>query len=354
MPAKRPDPSETSRSEISGSVQRELFGFLDTKAHQLARMDESGVTLLKEVRRLIEAGGSGIRPILCVTAYQVCRGTPTSGIYRVAASFELLHSFALIHDDLLDGATIRRGAPTTVKQHSVGTAVLAGDMAFALSDELYFASGLDAAGLVRAFRHLADARLKALTGQYLELSVSPSKDPTLPSKVARLKTSSYSLVGPMLAGADLAGASAPTLAALGDFGDTLGEAYQLRDDLRILARTSDKDVASDLRNGRPTALISAVLGLVDPGQEQEVLGLWGNPQATETDIDTFVEIAEKAGVRESMDERIRSLVSEAKDSLRTCSPAEVNQDAFAMLNDLADHLSTDGLDHLDQRKRALE
>lgn len=340
------------QKEVVNSVDRELFAFFDSKFDELKKLDEAGTFLLNEVRRLVEAGGSRIRPILCVTSYEGCGGSPAPSIMRVAASFEVLHTFALIHDDLIDGGKLRRGAPTAVAEHSVTTALLSGDMAFALSDELYFGSGIEPVDLIRAFRHLAAARLQALTGQHLELTSTPSVDPDLPSKIARLKTSSYSLVAPLLVGAELAGASEHTLRSLKAFGETLGMAYQMRDDLRLLRGEAEKDVDSDLRNGRPTALISAVLRLAGDGQQELLTQIWGDPQSGANEIAIFIRIAEEVGAEASMEEDIDSLVSRAKDALHDCPPGEMSGTSLGMLNSLAERVSVPA-DRRDPMKGAL-
>ncbi|HVF12170.1 MAG TPA: polyprenyl synthetase family protein [Actinomycetota bacterium] len=320
-------------------VEQELLAFLDSKSDELRGLDEAGAALLAEVRRLIDAGGSRIRPVLCVTAYEGCGGSRTPSIMRVAASFELLHTFALIHDDLADGGRLRRGVPSTLAEHSAMTALLAGDMAFSLSDELYLESGADPAGLIRAFRHVAAARLQALTGQHLEQTSIPSADPELSNKIARLKTSSYSLVAPLSVGADLAGASEGTIKSLKDYGETLGVAYQMRDDLQLLSGAADKDVDSDLLNGRPTALISAALRLAGAVQLERLNQIWGDPESTATEIKTFVGIAKEVGAEASIQENVDSLVSRAKEALHYCPPGEMSENSIQVLNTLADRVS---------------
>lgn len=327
------------QKETALSVEQELLAFLDSKSDELQELDQAGAALLAEVRRLVDAGGSRIRPVLCVTAYEGCGGSPTPSIMRVAASFELLHTFALIHDDLADSGQLRRGVATTLAEHSATTALLAGDMAFSLSDELYFESGTDPAGLIRAFRHIAQARLQALTGQYLELTSIPSADPGLSNKIARLKTASYSLVGPLSVGADLAGASEQIMRSLKDYGDALGVAYQMRDDLQLLSGAADKDVDSDLLRGRPTALISAALRLAGAVQGERLNQIWGDPEATATEIETFVGIAKEVGTEASIKENIYSLVSRAKDALHYCPPGEMSENSLRVLNTLAERVS---------------
>lgn len=323
---------------MAAAVEQELLVFLDSKSDELKALDQAGAALLAEVRRLVDAGGSRVRPVLCVTAYEGFRGVPPQWILQVAASFELLHTFALIHDDLADRGLVRRGEATTSAEHSANTALLAGDMAFSLSDELYFGSAADPADLVRAFRHVAEARLQALTGQFLELTSVPTADAQLSNKIARLKTASYSLVAPLLVGADLAGASEQALASLRAFGELVGVAYQMRDDLKLLSGTADKDVHSDLLNGRPTALISTALRMAGGAERERMMQIWGNPRSTAAQLETFMQIARQMGTEARIKQDISSLASRAKDALHNCPPGEMNETGLHVLNNLADRI----------------
>jgi geranylgeranyl diphosphate synthase type I len=167
-------------------------------------------------------------------------------IVRVAAALELLHTMALIHDDLIDAATERRGVPTTAPQlagEALGRgfaadaarfgsagAVLAGDLAAVLADRLMLTSGFEPGALVRGLGPYHEMRLDMAAGELLDVAGLASHG-DVAVRAARLKGGSYTVEGPLLVGAALVGGDARVQRALRSYGRPLGEAFQLRDDL---------------------------------------------------------------------------------------------------------------------------
>lgn len=204
-----------------------LHQFLETSSAQLGLRDPAASLLVDEITRLVMSGGKRLRPALCCTAFFGCGGGDAA-IFKVGASLELLHTFALIHDDVMDLAAARRGSESTPLRLGEVTAILAGDLALVLSDQLFWTSGFDPALLTAASLHLYEAKLDALAGQHLDTSAAGEKDH---AKVAKLKTASYTFVGPLLVGASLAAAAPSVIEGLRGFGLLAGEAFQLSNDL---------------------------------------------------------------------------------------------------------------------------
>ena len=168
-------------------------------------------------------------------------------IARAAAAMELLHTMALIHDDLMDeaaerrdvaataphlaGEALRRGFPVEADRFGRAGALLAGDLAAVLADRLLLTSGFDPTSLARALSPYHEMRLDMAAGQLLDVA-GIAGEPDAALAAARLKGGSYTVEGPLLVGAALA-ADAPEVAdALRAYGAPLGEAFQLRDDLQ--------------------------------------------------------------------------------------------------------------------------
>ncbi|MGH2635655.1 MAG: polyprenyl synthetase family protein, partial [Actinomycetota bacterium] len=93
------------RERVDPAIAR----FLEERRAELVAMDPGAAILVDEIRRLLEAGGKRIRPALCFWAYRAVGGPDEPPIHRAAAALELLHTFALIHDDVMDGSRERRG-----------------------------------------------------------------------------------------------------------------------------------------------------------------------------------------------------------------------------------------------------
>jgi geranylgeranyl diphosphate synthase type I len=226
----------------------------------LARRDVLAGVLVEEISRLIRAGGKRLRPAFCYWGYRAAGGAAPDEphfddpIVRAASALELLHTMALIHDDLIDEATERRGVPSSASQLAAvaaergmpvdhrrfgrSAALLAGDLAAVLADRLLLTSGFDAPAIARALVPYHEMRLDMAAGQVLEITGAvggsaerPTDGPGPAATAARLKGGSYTVEGPLLVGAALAGGSDDVGRALRAFGEPLGEAFQLRDDL---------------------------------------------------------------------------------------------------------------------------
>jgi geranylgeranyl diphosphate synthase type I len=237
-------------ADLRARIDAALAGFLDSRHERLVRLDPAAPPLVGEVQRLLEAGGKRIRPAFCYWGFRAAAGRDEEetgeAIVRAAAALELLHTMALVHDDLIDGAKERRGAPSTAVWFSeraselgapgdpeafgVSMAILVGDVSAVWADGLFLSSGFSSAALVRALNVYHDMREEMAVGQLLDVS-GATGDPKVARRAARLRGGTYTVEGPLLIGAALAGAPPAVNECLSRFGRPLGEAFQLRDDL---------------------------------------------------------------------------------------------------------------------------
>lgn len=223
------------RTRVEAVLEAELSG----RRAELQALDPRATALVDELHRLLVAGGKRLRPAFCYLGYRVAGGAEGEGIVRAAAALELLHTFALVHDDVMDEATERRGAATTHVRFAAllgsgargrSAAILVGDLAAVLAESLLRRSGFPAPALEAAFQRFDAMRLAMAAGQFLDVSGAASDLPSA-EHVARLKTAAYTAEGPLAIGAALAGAPPELEAALRGYGRAVGEAFQLRDDL---------------------------------------------------------------------------------------------------------------------------
>lgn len=217
---------------------------LAARRAELEALDERAGVLVEELERLLAAGGKRLRPVFCYLGYRAAGGVDDERIARAAAALELLHTFALVHDDLMDEATERRGVETThvrfarllaeageaAETRGRSMAVLVGDLAAVLAESLLRRSGFPAERLAAALERFDRMRMEMAAGQYLDIA-GTAGDLSSAEHVAELKTASYTVEGPLAIGASLAGASAEVEAALAAYGRAAGEAFQLRDDV---------------------------------------------------------------------------------------------------------------------------
>jgi geranylgeranyl diphosphate synthase, type I len=325
---------ETVRSSIDLCLQTRL----DEVRNRFAQ--SSSQRIVDEVIWATIRAGGRIRPLLCCCGYAACHGDGgplDERILRAASSLELLHSFALLHDDVMDGSPTRRGEPSTFvrvaaehrasgvkgdsERYGISVAVLAGDLALVISDLMFAESGFEPEALIRAAGPLSRMRLDAIAGQYLDLSLTGRAvtDPNITARIARLKTGSYSVEGPLLVGAALAGAPERSTAALQAFARPLGEAFQLTDDLMGMfgdPAETGKSVENDLRQGKPTSLMARALSLAPPDTRETVLSIWGNPDSSHEDLELLRKTVDESGAVRSMVRSINRLVSEARAALK--------------------------------------
>jgi geranylgeranyl diphosphate synthase type I len=225
---------------VREAVDATLRDFLAERRAEVEEMDPAARPLVDEIVRLLDAGGKRFRPALCRWGYRAGGGPDGDAVIRAAGALELLHTFALIHDDVMDQALERRGVASTPARfadlappgadadaYGRSVAILVGDLAAVLSERLLRTCGAPVDPLGVALERFDRMRTEMAAGQYLDLRASGPATP----RVASLKTGSYSAEGPVLVGAALAGAGPEAESALRAYGRLLGEAFQLRDDL---------------------------------------------------------------------------------------------------------------------------
>ncbi len=225
--------------------------------------------LIEAMRYAILGGGKRLRPFLVVEAARAF-GAVGAGPQRVGAAIECLHGYSLIHDDLpaMDDDDLRRGRPTVHRAFDEATAILAGDALLTLAFEILAAPATAADGGVRAALCAGLARAAGLAGmvggQMLDVAAERADQPLDGAAIAELQAMK---TGALLsfsveAGGTIAGAPASARALLKRYGDALGAAFQIADDLLDAegdAAALGKHVGKDA--GRNKATFVAALGL---------------------------------------------------------------------------------------------
>jgi len=302
-------------------------------AEPLARLqalltDDEGIEfpiVAELLRAVFGAGGKRLRPAVVFHAAALWPGAaPDGAVLRLAAAVETLHTATLVHDDLVDGAMVRRGLPTLNARWQTGATVLAGDWLFARAAR--FAADTESVGVMRLFARtlgtLTDGELRQLLGR--------AGVPTLEEYERRIYAKTASLFEAAAeATAVLAGAPSSSVAALARYGRSVGMAFQVVDD--ILDFTADearlgKPVGSDLRSGQVTLPVllhlerhpGATAGLADEG---------GKPDAAVADRLVAAVRADEHAL-EAAREAARGYVADALGALEAL-PAGPGRDGLA-------------------------
>jgi len=241
----------------------ELNSYLEQTANQVDSLihryfGSSCDDLGRASAHLLLAGGKRLRPaLLLLSADAVNRGSSVD-VVPAALALELTHSFTLIHDDIMDGDLVRRGVPTVHTQWDEPTAILAGDVLFASAFE--FISLADAAdnAKVRATSMLARTCVEICEGQHMDMAFEKRDDVSEGEymKMVEKKTGALYAAAAGI-GSILAGGNPNFTDALYHFGQGIGMAFQIQDDLIDLLASpevSGKDQASDIREGKKTLI----------------------------------------------------------------------------------------------------
>lgn len=300
-----------------------LHEYLDSEWNELDKSLVGSGKLIDYVRLVIDSGGKRLRPFFCYLGYVIGGGQPSTDIIRASASLELLHTFAIIHDDLMDRAEERRGSPALHRVIGEAMAILVGDLALVLADDLLFTSGFGRSSLDRALPYLFEMKKRAAAGQYGDLIAAPGDDPERAMEIARLKTGSYTVEGPLLIGAALAEASDEIKLALMKYGERLGEAFQLHDDIDGVF-----DETTIMEMGSSNLLIAETFARSSTSQRELLLDPASEPPLIR-------ELTTSTGALAAMDEKLRSLAGEAERSLDSLRLAGDRAHALIRLKELA-------------------
>lgn len=292
--------------------------------------------LVDGVGQLVVNGGKRLRPALVYYAYRACGGPSDEEVLPLALSTELLHTYLLIHDDIMDHAEVRRGQPAAHVRfrnahrsrglhgdaqdfgHSV--AILLGDLAHTWAVELASRAGADGSRGPEVARCFAAMSEEVIGGQYLELLVAQRRSASEAelTRVLRLKSGCYTAERPVQLGALLAGAEPAVIAELSRYGSTVGEAFQLQDDLLGMfgnADTVGKPVGDDLREGKFTFLIHHALASATAGQRETLEAALGNPGVTAAEVTRVQAILQETGARAEVERMIGERLETARRAL---------------------------------------
>lgn len=328
------NPYSPNLDDLRETVDDQLIRFLDHIAIEV----EGSEQLLEEIAVLLRAGGKRFRPAFCYWGYRAALGTNSKAIVKVSAALELLHTFALVHDDIMDASEERRGLPTVHVRLGIGTALLVGDLALVLADDLFMRSGFEPDALNRAFESYSRMRKQVIVGQHMELGLTGriEVDEEEIRLVARMKSGRYSIKEPLLIGASLGSETARVTPVLNEFGELLGEAFQIRDDLLGTFGEREevgKPVDSDIREGKKNILFARTVRLLEGPEKEFFVSHWGGGEdLSAEDIERIKALIVASGGLAASEHLLEELNGKAMDALEGI---DLNSEARGALTALA-------------------
>ncbi len=315
-------------------IQKRLEKQLPVLLEQLRRkyqLREISLLLDSSLQDFVLRPGKRLRPVLMVMGYSGYGGKAVSGLYQTALSFELLHDFMLVHDDIVDKSTMRRGCPAlhvlmqkflpAGKNRVTGQdlALIAGDVLYAAAIETFLSIKVPVRRKEKALKKFLATALLTGAGQFSEMELGTRKINQVNEKqilrIYDLKTALYSFVTPLAVGAILAGASAREVSCLSRAGLYFGRAFQIHDDiLGLFGKQSQtgKPVVTDLQEEKKTLLIWYAFQKGDKKQQDLILQVLGKEKVTLNDLYQIQQVVKETGSLKSAERRIKILSGRGK------------------------------------------
>jgi len=293
IPSRNNDVEVFTLAEFKEKFDLVLKAHLDKKIASYISIIDNQISaeIVKHAASLVIVGGKRIRPYMTYLAYRTLGGTDIDCSFRIGVALELFHTFALIHDDIIDRGTTRHGIQTTHEfgkdkagqcptgdAHHVGEsmAILAGDLLFSWSSEIV--GQTESLEVKRIYNRMID---EVVAGQMLDVSLMLSRETTGETldKKNELKTARYTFVNPLYIGEAMANKSIGN-SFFEKFGLLLGLLFQIQDDLLDVVGRSDqtgKETFLDVASGQHTYLSQYVFLNGTANQKKILYEYFGKP-----------------------------------------------------------------------------
>lgn len=262
---------------------------------------------------VLPTGGKRVRPILMLLAYNLYKEDITT-IFSQATALETYHNFTLLHDDLMDGADMRRGIPTVHKKWNANTAILSGDAMLILANQLMLID-CPTDKLAAVLKEFMQAEMEVCEGQQWDVDFEERTDVSIEEYIEMIRLKTSVLLGVALKiGAILGGASVEDAQYLYDFGVKMGLSFQLQDDYLDVygdPKTFGKMIGGDILNNKKTFMLITALERAE-GEDAIALKKWISSKdfQSEEKIKAVTEIYNRLDIPALCQEKMNALYEE--------------------------------------------
>lgn len=317
----------------SDELLRKVNTFIDNIPY-----DRKPFSLYEPIKYVLSLGGKRIRPVLMMLAYNLYREDPES-ILMQAVALETYHNYTLLHDDLMDNADVRRGQPTVHRRWDANKAILSGDSMLVLAFQR-MQNCNNSQHLSQIMNLFTETALEIGEGQEYDMSFETRNDVTEEEyiEMIRLKTSVL-LACAVKMGAILADAPADDIANLYKFGEQLGLAFQLQDDLLDVygdPKVFGKAIGGDITSNKKTYML---INAINKANAEQLKSLTNWIEAKEFNREEKVKavtaIYDQIGIREMCENRINYYFDECR---RYLAKVNVNNERKQILLDYTDEM----------------
>ncbi len=327
--------AEKALRKYKSKVDARLLAFFDDKISKAEKIDDSSKQMIQLLKDYTMRGGKRIRAALvyygCLCFAEEDKKTAEQ-LIDASMCVELIQSYLLIHDDIIDNDDLRRGGPslhasyrefcrnnfkTNPEHFGVSMAICAGDLCFAFANEIITKTKFDPSNKIKALQSMNHTVHQVIYGQVLDV-LSSIKDEFAAKdimKMQELKTATYTIEGPLHIGALLVGANEEELELLSDYAIPLGIAFQIQDDILGIfgdEKKLGKPVGSDIKEGKKTLLMLKALESANEDDKSFIKSRLGKPVITADDVKRFQRIIKETGALEYCQKTTQDMLNTSK------------------------------------------
>lgn len=335
----------------------QLAAYFEEKLRQAGEIDAIAEEAVHMIKDYTMSGGKRIRPAVMYFGYLAAGGEDGEKIMKTSMSMELLHSFLLIHDDIIDKDASRHGTATIHERYAkIGKkyslakdsrhfgnsmAIISGDMAASMACDIIFNSDFSSDLIVRSLDKLQKIVYVTIPGEMIDVIISYSGEATEDQilKMYEAKTARYTFEGPLHLGSLLAGGGDAICKQFSAYALPLGKAFQIKDDILGIfgdEKKIGKPVGSDIIEGKQTLLFVKALENGNREQKKAIRQYLNKENLLEEEIEDFRRIMEDTGALEYSENLARKFADESIEALEKIEFK--NQEAKVFLKGLAEYI----------------
>jgi len=322
--------------DFKAKVDPEVEAFFVRTIAETKKVDDNIAAALEHARKITTSGGKRARAAFMYYGYLAAGGKNKKEIIKTSVSIELIHTFLLIHDDIIDRDGLRHGVKTIHVHYGEmakryfknkdaahfgnSMAIIMGDMLGALGNQVLFESKFDSALIIKALQKLQGIIAFTVIGEAEDVIIE-NRGRATEKEIFRMyenKTAKYTIEGPLHLGAILAGADKKLLEALSAYSIPAGIAFQIQDDILGVfgvSKKTGKPVGSDVRQGKQTILVAKTLEKANRAQKAIIKNCLGNDNMTQADLEQFRKVIIETGSLEYAQKLANKLIVEAKEKI---------------------------------------
>ena len=322
--------------DVSAGLQQRISdGLARVEALIEERIDHDDPFIAEANVHLLRAGGKRFRPMLTILASELGDGADDA-VVAAAAAVELTHLASLYHDDVMDEADLRRGTPTANTAYGNSTAILVGDLLFGHASALVADLGPE------AVRIQAETFIRLCVGQIRDERQAPEGTPADEHYLRVLEDKTGVLIATAARyGAMFSGCSDDVIETMRVYGERLGMAFQLADDLIDIESTHEelgKTPGTDLREGKRTLAVLHALASTDPADER-LRSLLRSDLSDDADLAQALALQRAHPARERAREETRAVGTQAQQALAPLPEGEAKTALLALATSVTDRTS---------------